>query len=147
MKTCRKCFNEIKDYGGYKNKMNKLGINLSDVWDDISPVRHKKYKNRNANELSLKLLDRIIQMSSSKGDIVLDPFGGSGTTYIAAELKERRWIGCEIGPVDGIIDRFKNINEEKQHLDSIRDNLNSLFTEPVSQERKKRKIWIPEDFE
>lgn len=147
MKTCRKCFNEIKDYGGYKNKMNKLGINLSDVWDDISPVRHKKYKNRNANELSLKLLDRIIQMSSSKGDIVLDPFGGSGTTYIAAELKERRWIGGEIGPVDGIIDRFKNINEEKQHLDSIRDNLNSLFTEPVSQERKKRKIWIPEDFE
>lgn len=147
MKTCRKCFNEIKDYGGYKNKMNKLGINLSDVWDDISPVRHKKYKTRNANELSLKLLDRIIQMSTSEGDVVLDPFGGSGTTYIAAELKGRQWIGCEIGPIDGIKERFQNILEEIKYLNSIRNSLNCLFTETISQERKKRKIWTPEDFE
>ncbi len=64
MQTCRHCGGEIKDYGGYKSKMNPNGINLSDVWTDIPPVRHQKYKNRSANELSLKLMDRILDISS-----------------------------------------------------------------------------------
>jgi site-specific DNA-methyltransferase (adenine-specific) len=112
MEICNKCFHELKDYGGYKKKMNPLGINLTDIWYDIPPVRHSKYKKRKkGNELSLKLLDRIIQMSTNEGDLICDPFGGSGTTYIAAELKKRNWIGSEIGPIDDIIRRFKNISE------------------------------------
>lgn len=42
--TCRHCGGEIKDYGGYKNKMNPKGVNVSDVWTDIYPVRHKSQK-------------------------------------------------------------------------------------------------------
>src|SRR5690606_3748966 len=115
----------IKDYGGYKDKMNPKGVNLTDVWLDIPPVRHKKYKRRKeANELSIKLLDRIIEMSSEKGDLIFDPFGGSGTTYIVSEIKERRWIGIEIGPCEDIIDRFKVINEEKEYLENYRKNYN-----------------------
>lgn len=41
------------------------------------------------------LLERIIQASSNKGDIVLDPFSGSGTTLAVAQRLERRWIGIE----------------------------------------------------
>ena len=90
MEICKNCYKEIKDYGGYKDKMNPKGINLADVWYDIPPVRHKKYKAREeVNELSMKLLDRIIEMSSNPGDIVFDPFGGSGTTYMVAEIKQR----------------------------------------------------------
>lgn len=147
IKTCKKCFSEINDYGGYKSKMNSNGVNLSDVWDDISPVRHHRYKKRKgANELPLKLIDRIIEMSSNINDTVLDPFGGSGTTYIVAELKKRRWIGCEIGPIDVIIDRFKNISEEKKYLSELRKYYNRLFPEKISIMRKARGLWLPEDF-
>lgn len=44
--TCKYCFKELHDYGGHKDKMNPNGVNLSDIWTDISPVRHNKYKNR-----------------------------------------------------------------------------------------------------
>ena len=84
IQTCRHCGGEYKDYGGYKDKMNPLGVNISDVWYDIFPVR--KGKNRIYNELSVKLLDRVISFSSNEGDLILDPFGGSGTTFAVAEL-------------------------------------------------------------
>ncbi len=54
--------------------MNPLGVNVSDVWSDIYPVRHKNSKNRKYNELSVKLLDRVISMSTNEGDTVFDPF-------------------------------------------------------------------------
>lgn len=147
MEVCRSCFREIKDYGGYKNKMNPKGINLSDVWLDIPPVRHAKYKKRKeANELSIKLLDRIIEMSSNEGDLIFDPFGGSGTTYIVSELKKRRWLGVELGPTDGIVDRFNNIQVEEKYLNSIRQDYNRLFTKDSKMQRVKRGIWVEETF-
>lgn len=145
MQTCPKCFHEIKDYGGYKDKMNPKGINLTDIWLDIPPVRHAKYKRREgANELSLKLLDRIIEMATNEGDVVFDPFGGSGTTYMAAELKNRRWLGCEVGPVDVIVDRFKKIEQEREIINAYRGKVNLLFTDDILKERKKRQLWTPD---
>lgn len=142
MQVCPKCFGDLKDYGGYKNKMNPKGVNLSDIWSDIPPVRHAKYKRRDgANELSLKLLDRVIELSTDEGDVVFDPFGGSGTTYMAAELKKRRWIGCEIGPIDAIIDRFKLIDVERDILEGYRSKLNALFPKAVKESREKRGLW------
>ena len=44
------------------------------------------------------LLDLIIRVSSDPGDVVLDPFCGSGTTCVVAERLERRWIGMEMAP-------------------------------------------------
>ena len=73
---CRHCGGEQRDYGGYKDKMNPRGVNLSDVWTDIPPVRHAKYKKRDANGLPLKLMDRIVAMATDFGSVVLDPFGG-----------------------------------------------------------------------
>lgn len=137
LETCRHCGGELKDYGGYKNKMNPKGVNLTDVWKDIPPVRHKKYKSRKTNELSLKLLDRILDMATREGDLVLDPFGGGGTTYLASELKYRKWIGCEITDCQPIIDRFSKIEDEREHLSNIRRQLNTLFTEDTLKLREK----------
>lgn len=137
MQTCRHCGGEIKDYGGYKNKMNPSGVNLSDVWTDIPPVRHKKYKKREANELSLKLLDRVLDISTKEGDLVFDPFGGSGTTYIAAEIKNRRWLGAELSTCNDIISRFKNIRNDQEYFDSLRTNVNVLFTKKALELRRK----------
>lgn len=145
MQTCPKCYGDLKDYGGYKDKMNPLGINMSDIWTDIPPVRHAKYKRREgANELSLKLLDRIIEMSSDEGDLILDPFGGSGTTYMAAELKKRKWIGAELGPIDVITERFELINSEREILNNYRKNINSLFPDEIQKNRLKRGLWTCE---
>jgi len=154
LETCRHCGGEIKDYGGYKNKMNPKGVNLSDVWTDIPPVRHSKYKTREANELSLKMMDRIIDLSTKEGDVVFDPFGGSGTTYIASELRDRRWIGVEIATCDDIMRRFASLEADRKHLMSIRKRLNVLFTDEALELRKrhghrngKYRIGPPEKWE
>jgi len=123
---CRHCGGELRDYGGYKDKMNPKGVSLSDVWTDIPPVRHAKYKKRDANALSLKLMDRIIIMASDPGSLVLDPFGGSGTTYVAAELTGRLWIGSELD-CSPILQRFEALEADKKHLAEIHANKNTLF--------------------
>jgi site-specific DNA-methyltransferase (adenine-specific) len=126
IETCRHCGGEKHDYGGYKNKMNPRGVNLADVWDDIPPVRHSKYKRRKANELSLKLLDRVISIATDPGSIVLDPFGGSGTTYVAAEFLKRRWIGMELDCAD-IIARMQNMSVDQRYLERLAGEKNILF--------------------
>jgi site-specific DNA-methyltransferase (adenine-specific) len=80
-------------------------------------------------------------MASKEGDLVFDPFGGSGTTYIVAEVKKRRWIGVEIGPTEEIVERFKRIQEEKAIINTLRDNFNCLFTKETLKLRKKQGLW------
>lgn len=41
-------------------------------------------------------MERIVEASSSKGDVVLDPFCGCGTTIVAAERLDRRWVGIDV---------------------------------------------------
>jgi site-specific DNA-methyltransferase (adenine-specific) len=146
IQTCRHCGGEIKDYGGYKNKMNPLGVNVSDVWTDIYPVRHKSQKNRAYNELSIKMLDRIISMSTNPGDVVFDPFGGSGTTYIVAEMLGRRWIGSELGNCEVITDRFAAIERDKAILKKVYEEKDTIFPENVRELRRKNGFWLSEDF-
>ncbi|MFH1469552.1 MAG: DNA methyltransferase [Pseudomonadota bacterium] len=128
LSTCRHCGGELKDYGGYKDKMNPRGVNLTDVWADIPPVRHRRYKNRGANELALKLLDRVLDIATEPGDRVLDPFAGSGTTLAAAELKGRRWIGVEVGDCEPMVARLGDLAEEREQLARLRAGIDLLFT-------------------
>ena len=106
--TCRHCGKEIKDYGGHRKAMHPDGVSLKDIWTDIPPVRHSKFKpaTRHCNALSTKILDRVIDISTEPGDLVLDPFGGSGTTYVVCEEKRRRWIGIELEDTRSIVERF-----------------------------------------
>lgn len=110
IETCRHCGGEIKDYGGHRGAMNPKGVNLTDVWHDIPPVRHWKFKSkkRTANQLSTKLLSRVVEISTRRGDLVLDPFGGSGTTFDVCERLGRHWLGSEIDNCDVIIERLEN---------------------------------------
>lgn len=143
LEICRHCGGDIRDYGGYKNKLHPSGINLTDVWYDISPVRHSKYKTRTSNELPLKLLERVISLASSEGDTVFDPFGGSGTTFIVSEILKRKWIGCEIGPVDTIQERFGDIDFHKKVIKDIQDSKNVLFSEATKEVRREKHHWLP----
>ena len=122
IQTCRHCGGEIKDYGGHRSAMNPKGVNLKDIWTDIPPVRHSKFKSqqRAANAISTKVLDRVIEMSTKPGDRVLDPFGGSGTTYAVCEQRGRRWIGIEIGDIEPIRARLNG---------SVKPHLNTDYVE------------------
>jgi site-specific DNA-methyltransferase (adenine-specific) len=124
IETCRHCGGEIKDYGGHRHAMNPKGVNLKDIWTDIPPVRHSKFKpsKRSANAVSTKLLERVIEISTSPGDLVLDPFGGSGTTYSVCERRRRHWIGIEIESPKAIIDRLKGEVEHHQNDDYVESN-------------------------
>ena len=121
IETCRHCGGEIRDYGGHRSAMNPNGVNLKDVWTDIPPVRHPKFKpkTRSANVLSTKILERIVEMSTCPGDVVLDPFGGSGTTYAVCEQKQRRWIGIEIESPDATIARLRGDIVNHQNDDFV----------------------------
>ena len=145
--TCRHCGGEQADYGGYKNKMNPLGINVSDVWSDIYPVRHRTDKNRKYNELSIKLLDRIISMSTNPGDIVLDPFGGSGTTFAVAELLGRKWIGSELGDCEIIKQRISNPEQDKVQYNKLMREKDKLFSDGAVALRIKNHFWLPSDYD
>lgn len=146
LQTCPHCGKEIKDYGGYKNKMNPNGVTLSDVWSDIYPVRHSSSKNRKFNELSVKLLDRIISMSTNEGDVVLDPFGGSGTTFAVSELLGRKWIGFELGNCEIIKDRLENKEKDRKLFEKVYEEKNKLFPDKVKELRKKNSLWTDDDF-
>lgn len=144
LEICRKCGGDIRDYGGYKDKLNPLGINLTDVWYDIPPVRHSKFKTRDSNELSMKLLERIISLSSNEGDLVFDPFGGSGTTYAVSEILKRNWVGIELGSVDLIKQRLNDLDYQKEYIIEIQQNKNTLFTDEMRKIRIKKGHWLPE---
>lgn len=144
IETCRHCGGEIKDYGGYKSKMNIQGVNVSDVWNDIYPVRHKNDKNRAYNELPVKLLDRVISMNTNPGDLVFDPFGGSGTTYAVAQLLGRRWMGTEVGNCDIIVNRLEHPEQDKVNFTKVYEEKNHIFSRKVLKLRQKNNLWIPD---
>lgn len=82
--------------GNIVNNYDKKGVPLSDVWN--IPYLNPKAKERNGypTQKPILLLERIIKIGSDEGDIVLDPFCGSGTTLATAKLLKRKYIGIDI---------------------------------------------------
>ncbi|WP_244324646.1 DNA methyltransferase [Sporofaciens musculi] len=74
----------------------KKGVPMSDVWE--IPFLNPKAKERVGypTQKPIELLERIVRISTDAGDTVLDPFCGSGTTIVAAELINRKGIGIDI---------------------------------------------------
>jgi len=86
-------------YPGLKQYLDESpGVPLGDLWTDIKALKHAgmevlPYPTQKPEAL----LERIIQVSSGEGDLVLDCFVGSGTTVAVAEKLNRRWIACDLG--------------------------------------------------
>jgi DNA modification methylase len=71
---------------------------LTDVWFDVHRIKHKRDRDAHPCQLPEKLMERILRLATKPGDVVFDPFGGAGTTAIAAEKLGRKFVVTEIDP-------------------------------------------------
>lgn len=78
------------------NEMYKInGKELEDVWTIPAVLMSEKKFGYHPTQKPEALLERIIKACTNKGDLVLDPFSGSGTTCFVAKKLERDYIGIE----------------------------------------------------
>jgi site-specific DNA-methyltransferase (adenine-specific) len=87
----------------YKNRDTRMrhlarGKFATNIWRVPSLKGSSKEKCGHPSQKPIKLIERIVLSSSDPGDLVLDPFLGSGTTAVVAEKHHRRWLGIEIDP-------------------------------------------------
>lgn len=78
----------------YKAVRGPNGRNLRTVWD----IKTKAYKEAHFATFPPALIELCIALGSNPGDLVLDPFIGSGTTGLAALIANRRFVGVELNP-------------------------------------------------
>lgn len=86
--------------GPNKGKLsgNPLGKNPSDIWDIGNIKNNHPEKTSHPCQFPLELVDRLIKSMTKEGDIVFDPYLGSGTTVVSALQNNRVGWGCDIMP-------------------------------------------------
>lgn len=78
----------------YLTERSQKGKQMPNIWTDI-PISSRGEKLGYPTQKPLALLERIVEMASNPGDVVLDPFCGCGTAVHAAQKLHRRWIGID----------------------------------------------------
>jgi DNA modification methylase len=109
------------------------GIFVTDVWDDIreltsgyfagdEPLRYETGERVHKQQSPVDLLARIILSSTNVGDLVFDPFAGTGTTLIVAKQLHRNSIGVEIDS--------KNFNFVRKRIECPRptDDIKGMYS-------------------
>ncbi len=91
---------ETSQYGGSNGKElwlpNPKGAKPKDVLEIPTTSNGMKEKTKHPTQKPEELLRKIVLSSSKPGDLVIDPFVGSGTTIVVAEQLKRKWMGCDI---------------------------------------------------
>lgn len=77
-------------------KQMNAGRQMKSVWEILPPTSEEKRFGKHPAQKPLALIERILLASSNEGDLVLDPFLGSGTVLVAALRVHRRVMGCEL---------------------------------------------------
>ena len=82
-----------------KQHQPEEGLMIGSLWSDIEPINTlSNARVGYATQKPIALYERMISFSSVEGDLVIDPFCGSGTTLLAAKRLQRRWAGCDVNP-------------------------------------------------
>ena len=85
---------------------NRLGKNPEDVWDIPNVKSNHVEKTAHPCQFPVGLIERLVLSLTNKGELVFDPFAGSGSTGVAAIIHGRAFWGCEI--VDEYIEIARN---------------------------------------
>lgn len=105
---------------------------MTDVWRLPAIAKWEKSCGKHPTQKPLGVLMRLLQASTKPNDWVLDPFSGSGTTGIAANLLGRKYLGLEIE--EEFLAMSKARREELENL-----QLKSLYLERLT----KAKVILP----
>jgi DNA modification methylase len=87
----KRFFNAQKDGQGYY-----ADVLMRDVWEIPAVINVSSERTGYPTQKPIELLERIVAASSNEGDVVLDPFCGSGTTLVAAQKLGRNWLGIDV---------------------------------------------------
>lgn len=88
-------YDEMREGDFPKDFIKNPGKQMRSVWAIGTPGKDEKQYGKHPTQKPEALLDRVIRSSSNPGDVVLDPFCGSGTTGVAALRYGRRFIGID----------------------------------------------------
>ncbi|MEK6582625.1 MAG: site-specific DNA-methyltransferase [Nitrospirota bacterium] len=106
-----------KHYFDYKlMKKTNNDKQMRNVWEMSAPQAEEKKFGKHPTQKPVELLKRIIQASTKKDDLVLDPFCGSSTTGVAAVLLNRKYVGIDL---------------EEEYLDVSRKRLEDTINKPA----------------
>jgi len=120
-------YESMKYWNNSKDKLKNPDKQMRSVWSIPLLSKSEKKFGKHPTQKPIELLNRIINASSNEGDMVLDPFVGSGTTGIVCNVLNRKFIGIDINKnyLELAIKRYKD-NRKK-----------SLFYFPEKNEDKK----------
>ena len=76
--------------------LKKPGLQMRSVWSIGTPKPAEKIFGKHPTQKPLDLLKRVVMASTSKGDLIIDPFTGSSTTGLAAVMLDRKFIGIDL---------------------------------------------------
>lgn len=74
--------------------MNPAGRNARDVWE----IKVDKHRGRHSAVMPVELAEKCIRAGSAKGDLIIDPFCGTGTTGVGALQLRRNFLGIDVVP-------------------------------------------------
>ena len=132
------------------------GIYVTDIWDDIreltsgyfagdEALRNGKGERMHKQQSPIKLLARIILSSTNVGDLVFDPFAGTGSTLIVSKQLQRSSLGIEldcenVSVIRKRLDTIRNADkiEKFRHKYNCTENLDNIW--PLYKQNYKQKI-------
>lgn len=104
--------NNSKHHFNYElMKAKNQGKQMKSVWCIAPPRNNEKLHGKHPTQKPIELVRRCIEASTNAGDLIFDPFAGSSTTGVTAQLYQRGFCGVELEKefVDLSIDRFKEL--------------------------------------
>ncbi len=111
---------------------NPLGAKPRDVIEMPTLCNTTNEKTTHPTQKPLELIRKYILASSNDGDLVIDPFGGSGTTYVICEKYNRRWLGSEIDE-----NYCSIIKERLEHPEQFTSDRVTMNEKELTQRREK----------
>jgi site-specific DNA-methyltransferase (adenine-specific) len=85
-----------KTWSAPNDVLRREGKQMRSVWSIPTTPAREKLMGKHPTQKPIELLDRVVSLCSNEGDLVLDPFCGSGTTGVVCAVRKRKFIGIDL---------------------------------------------------